>query len=696
MVHFDLDRRLAEAAADVESLREASQKLDQELEARQKSQLDHNAWSYSSVDAAAATDAAGQAADALEELLRVEAAMPMQQHKAAEDSVPICEHPPAPEAAAGAPPVEQLNEGEKSSDVPPPPFPSFDVASMTDEDANPVNTEVFGSNLDAPGPSDSGHDDAPAAVTAEQALQASSEDVQAESPDLDALWNEYLPSIKIPEITVDAAQVPEAEPPAPPPAPPPALVPSAPTEPRRHAPRPRRDIAQDTAGLPSDRDVAAMSRKERIRLLEYEELGASAPPPPPPAIEQLPQEDPPSEESSPHAAAAVALGRAESLRRAREGTLDSPGVAQPTQDLDQDIDQLSRRERIALLERTAAGGEVPRSARAEKTRAPSATKVSPAQDDNLEDDSWLETRRQHRKMRLQQHASGRPAASREARTGASAAAGDAGAEPAGLPESERLPPQQALEELAQLSPEDPRYVMVCTSLSHGAHKLTSAGLVRAVEVLAVGSTPAGEAHREALKLAGEAVISCLTPQLNAFGTSSLVDVLQAMAVAGVQEQTFLDMLLAQLLVLLRKERGSISPPVSSSIAGSLGKLHEEGLSAKRGASGASSAANRRCVEALSEMIASACAEFTEEDVALTGGSYLVNFMDDTQRRALLHRAAELEAGLQGSSSAWVAAAMCRVERSVRSHSFAFVASLPDQTKDYLMRLKALASADRTA
>lgn len=166
----------------------------------------------------------------------------------------------------------------------------------------------------------------------------------------------------------------------------------------------------------------------------------------------------------------------------------------------------------------------------------------------------------------------------------------------------------------------------------------------------------------------------------------IVDALRAMAVAKVGEQTYLDVLLAQLLVVLRRDRASLDPGVLSSVAGSLGTLHEAGLSAKRGASGASASANRRCVEALGSLVAETLEDFSAGDLARTGGSFLVAFLDDTQRRSVLRRAADLEAGLRAPGSDQLAG-MQYVERIMRQHSFAFIASLPDHTKDYLMKLK---------
>merc|ERR1712087_600055 len=87
------------------------------------------------------------------------------------------------------------------------------------------------------------------------------------------------------------------------------------------------------------------------------------------------------------------------------------------------------------------------------------------------------------------------------------------------------------------------------------------------------------------------------------------------------------------------------------------------------------------------MGASSIDSFGEEDLARLGGAFLVAFLDDVQRRCVLRRAATLPAGLQAPSGSWLATTMQAVEAALRRHSFAFIASLPDETKDYLMRLK---------
>ncbi|CAE7551520.1 unnamed protein product, partial [Symbiodinium sp. CCMP2456] len=98
------------------------------------------------------------------------------------------------------------------------------------------------------------------------------------------------------------------------------------------------------------------------------------------------------------------------------------------------------------------------------------------------------------------------------------------------------------------------------------------------------------------------------------------------------------------------------------------------------------------IDALNELILRHVAEFVEEELATVGSPYLLTFMDDVMRRTILRGAAEIGAGLLPESQPWVTAALVQMEEAVRTSSFAFIASLPDETKDYLMKLKATAAS----
>lgn len=340
-------------------------------------------------------------------------------------------------------------------------------------------------------------------------------------------------------------------------------------------------------------------------------------------------------------------------------------------------------------------------------------------------DAWLEQRRQNRKLRLQKGGSTRPpprgaeataaapatggnelgaaeVALQLDRTqrGAARATGNATARVAaegGGSAGASASPLEDLEEVQRLEAGSVAWATACARLATGAHRLQSSGLVRAIEVLACSSSsPTGgalpsvasdEQALGALRGLAESLLGCLTPQLGTLGGGVVTEALRVMAAGKVEEQTFLDMLLARLLVTLRHEPLSFSKVTLASAAGALGALHEAGVSARRAASGASSSANKRCIEALGGQIATGIDDFGEEDLARLGGPFVVAFLDDDQRRTVLRRAVELQAGLQTAAGSWLAVAMQGTERALRRHSFAFIAGLPDQTKDYLMRLK---------
>jgi hypothetical protein len=363
--------------------------------------------------------------------------------------------------------------------------------------------------------------------------------------------------------------------------------------------------------------------------------------------------------------------------------------------------------------------------------------------DGLEDEEWLEQRRQNRKLRLQQHSAGRVARTvsgdREAFAESKQIARDDSQqwEQAHMRDTEtaraqrqaildrrrsgrmssetngyhdgvttkvgqastgRRPVLEDLEDVSRITLDDPRWVPLCAGVASGAHMLSSGGLVRAIQVLAGVSVTLSKNMSAcstegmiAFRKAVDAVLVSITPQLGNLSTGVVAESLGLMAVLRVEEQSHLDMLLVQLLVLVRRDRDSFTPDVLASLAGSIGALHAVGVSAKRGGSGASADANRRCLDALTELLASSLDRFGVEELSTMGGTYLVTFTDDVFRRKALARAAAIGAGLAVGSNLQELTAMQGIERAIRQHSFAFIASLPDEIKDYLMTVKAAAS-----
>lgn len=424
-----------------------------------------------------------------------------------------------------------------------------------------------------------------------------------------------------------AVPVPEEAPEQPdlPPAPP---APSAPPAAAEEVP------AAEEAGPVKGKDVTSMSRRERIRLLEREEALLTQ------TDAQFAQQEaaaaPLPAETENQDTAQLALDAAHALHEHLQGITDD-------RDSQSDDRAAARRERIAQLERGVAGERFVE----DETES---TEKSDAQ--------WLDARRQQRKTRLRQKARGEVVS----------------------PEVEinTLLPEDAVEGLAN----DSQHEAACKCLARQAHRLSTERLLRAVELLLLGGRTSNDEDRAFA--AAEAILGSLATAMGSLTLEQLMNCLKLMALTGQQEQTTLDMLLAQLLVLSRRD-GSFSCGVLSDFCGALGRLHDAGLSAKRGASSSNCTANRRCLEMVMQLITRQVSEFNDQELAGLGASFVLNYMDDVLRRLVIRQAATLQAGL--ASEGLTRDGMLQLEEAVRTHSFAFIASLPDESKDYLLKLK---------
>lgn len=453
------------------------------------------------------------------------------------------------------------------------------------------------------------------------AVAALEEELPPNDPELDAVWDSFFPAVPVPE---EAPEHPDL-----PPAPPAAEAPPAEEVP-----------AVEEAGPVKGKDVTSMSRRERIRLLEREEAlltqvdaqfaqqeAAAAAVPPAPA------------ETENQDSAQLALDAANALHEHLQGITGDSG------DHGSDDRAAARRERIAQLERGVAGE------RFVEDETESTEKS---------DAHWLDARRQQRKTRLRQKARGEVVS----------------------PEVEinTLLPEDAVEGLAN----DSQHEAACKCLARQAHRLSTERLLRAVELLLLGGC-SDEEGRALTSAAAEAILGSLATAMGSLSLEQLMNCLKLMALTGQQEQTTLDMLLAQLLVLSRRDSSSFSCGVLSDFCSALGLLHDAGLSAKRGASSSNCTANRRCLEMVMQLITRQVSEFKDHELAGLGASFVLNYTDDVLRRLVIRQAATLQAGL--ASEGPTRDGMLQLEEAVRTHSFAFIASLPDESKDYLLKLK---------
>eukprot|EP00746_Dinoflagellata_sp_MGD_P006681 gnl/MRDRNA2_/MRDRNA2_113131_c0_seq1.p1 gnl/MRDRNA2_/MRDRNA2_113131_c0~~gnl/MRDRNA2_/MRDRNA2_113131_c0_seq1.p1 ORF type:complete len:975 (+),score=216.16 gnl/MRDRNA2_/MRDRNA2_113131_c0_seq1:116-2926(+) len=562
----------------------------------------------------------------------------------------------------------------------------------------------------------------------------------------------------------------------------PVSTPSHPEKPRAAAtPRRREDHRpQATQSFPSDEEFGKMSRKERIALMEREANGyqdgadgmdqsngrlAKSQPPQGRQLSEMDEftganagftaRDVSGSPVSGVAARRRARGSANSDPDRYDGSVEASRAARrppaqrprPPEISDEAFATMSRKERIALLERES-GAPAKADMRAASPRLPPIEQPSPrcnthnrgppripsvgprggSVDDGGDqpiggdEEAAFEERRKQRRMRLQnrqradssgqrtgeavdsldpmddlksavrdrnQTSKGDSAAMREtplqkgdrrqASTGSSA-----------QPTTGKLPKQliDDLEAAASGPDSASHWSALCKDLAATAHRLQPSEMLRSVSALSAcaGAGWLDDAGSSVMKEAVDALLASVSSHLGSMDSSHIGDLLHVMAVARISEQTYLDMILAQLLVVLRRNDAALTPRVLAVLAGSIATLHTQGLSAKKAGSGASSSANKRCMDSLNQKIGEALADFADNEFARVGGPYIVVFFEDSQRRTYLARAAELDVGLRSESSKHLEA-MKAVEVAVRKHSFAFIATLPDATKDYLAKLK---------
>jgi len=663
----DLDQRLKEALSDVEALKDANQKLDLLLQSvksadpskaadvyRQIPQTlrvetpvtsavgpepheersDHNS---ASVYTARAVDdrwshveaEAHEAASALERMLHPKF-RPASAETRADDARPV-EAAPAdfgsPEMEAGLEPHSEVEaEAHEAQHESHEREASVDVEYEYQHSFLDPNESLEPSEIKEVKEGTTAKDVVePETVQVPQEAQEGQESQEDHDPELsaelDAVWESFFPAS---------------------PSPPPPVAPAE--DLKEEVPAPVETAAQESDAVPS-----APSAAERS---------------PEPETGETAETEADQEVAEARKVALQAAEAADALKAAREDWLKqfdlsmvNPPPSSPVDIADADHRELTRRERITLLERGLAG-----------------EKFSGPPDDENSELRIAEARRHERKAKMQQLWKQKEEAAQ--RSGPS-------------PEPVTVPAQQAVEELGRHCFEDLRYAKACYSLSRNAHRLSTGSLVRVVEILAAGERAPPETNQLAC---ADAVIGALAPHMTALGLPVLRNCLKVMTTVEVKEQTYLDMLLAQLLVLFRRESGSVPPAALAALAGFIGSLHEAGVSARRGASSASCAANRRCIDTLNELILRHAAEFVEEELATVGSPYLLTFMDDVMRRTILRGAAAIGAGLLPESQPWVTEALVQMEEAVRTSYFAFIASLPDETKDYLMKLKATAAS----
>lgn len=248
-----------------------------------------------------------------------------------------------------------------------------------------------------------------------------------------------------------------------------------------------------------------------------------------------------------------------------------------------------------------------------------------------------------------------------------------------------------MRELERLAPDakgtdGPAWSKLCTGLCVRAYELPSEELLRAVRLLARGAAsflanPETSKLSEELRGTTETLLASIGARLRESDAHFVADALQTMAGVRVGEQIHLDMMVAQLLVLLKKEPGSFGPRVMMRIVNALGVMYEDmKLNAQKTTGGA------RFLEGMNKRMTQKFGDILDDDMGLLHPAYLLRFCDDNFKRAILYRAAQLQLGRRPENREHLTA-MKRVEQAMREHSFAFVSTLPHFTKDYMAGLQ---------
>lgn len=169
------------------------------------------------------------------------------------------------------------------------------------------------------------------------------------------------------------------------------------------------------------------------------------------------------------------------------------------------------------------------------------------------------------------------------------------------------------------------------------------------------------------------------------------DALMALAETKLARQEYLDSLLARVLVLLRTEPKTLTPPVLTRIISAIGRMHEDGgwagcsLSAHTGSSAQQRASNARFVQALNVRFVQALPDFLEDDLGWLHHAYAAACFGEEEMRRVLDRAAHLQVGLRADSAQHLER-MRRLGQAARAKLPGVFTLMPAFVRDYCAAL----------
>jgi len=212
-------------------------------------------------------------------------------------------------------------------------------------------------------------------------------------------------------------------------------------------------------------------------------------------------------------------------------------------------------------------------------------------------------------------------------------------------------------------------------------------VLRAIRLVAKGlarflPTPHTSKLADSLKSTAETLIASIASKVRESDVQFLANALETMAMTRLGEQIYLDMMLAQLLVLLKKEPGRFSTVLMMRIQNAIGVLYQEMKLTPNSGNGT----GLRFVEGMNARLCRRISEVLDE-MGLLHPAYLLAFCDDAQKRLILHRCGQLQLGIRPDNRDQLPG-MKKVEKAVYDHAFAFVQTLPHFTQEYLAALRA--------
>lgn len=266
------------------------------------------------------------------------------------------------------------------------------------------------------------------------------------------------------------------------------------------------------------------------------------------------------------------------------------------------------------------------------------------------------------------------------------------------------------------SPEPARIQELAKALAGLAYKMRPADALRVLTLTAegaarveadahavsgpIGRTPetlwqgiAGERAAEELREAAKRITAALAARVLNSSARFVAEALSAMAVTLTGEQEYLDSMLAQLLLLLQRERRTFVPPVIACIMGAVGHLRQEGgangcaLCARSGAGERATSDNCRFLAAFHERLVEALPDFLDDEFGLLHETYVSTYLNEEELSRLLYRAAQLQVGLRDFSAQHLGV-MQRIEAALRAERPVFLKTLPDFTRGYCEKLAA--------